>query len=55
MMCDFSLKSDFIMWRSEGSISGEVLRHKNINKVHNKEGINAEEHKKVVMCDIHIV
>ena len=43
MMCDFSLKSDFIMWGSEGSISGEVLRHKNINKVHNKEGINAQE------------
>ena len=44
MMCDFSLKSDFIMWGSEGSISGEVLRQKNVNKVHNMEGINAQEH-----------
>jgi len=43
-MCDFSLKSDFIMWGSEGSISGEVLRQKNVNKVHNKEGINVQEH-----------
>jgi len=42
-MCDFSLKSDFIVWGSEGSISWEVLRHKNINKVHKKEGINAQE------------
>jgi len=55
MMRNFSLKSDFIMWGSEGSISGEVLRHKNINKVHNKEGINAQEHQKVVMCDINMV
>ena len=44
MMCDFSLESDFIMWGSEGSISGEVLRQKNVNKVHNMEGINAQEH-----------
>ena len=44
MMCDFSLKSDFIMWGSEGSISGEVLRQKNVNKVHTMEGINAQEH-----------
>ena len=44
MMCDFILKSDFIMWGIEGSISREVLRHKNVNKVHNKDGINAQEH-----------
>ena len=44
MMCDFSLKGDFIMWGREGSIAREVLRHKNVNKVHNKGGINAQEH-----------